>query len=64
MTEAEDDGHGSAPADGDEDEKATAAAGSSGDSSDTPARVLGGLALVLAIVGTGIAVVTGRRRSA
>lgn len=33
-------------------------------SSDTTARVLGGLALVVALAGAGIAIVTGRKRSA
>ncbi|MGO1166673.1 MAG: YcnI family copper-binding membrane protein [Janibacter sp.] len=65
VTEAQDGAHGAAAAGGEEDEKVTATAGSSADdSSDTPARVLGGLALVVAVVGAGIAVVTGRRRSA
>lgn len=48
---------------GDEEEATAATEPASENSSDTPARVLGGLALVVAVAGAGIAVVTGRRRS-
>lgn len=59
VTEAEEgDGHGDQA-----EPEATAAATSSPDSSDTVARVLGGLALAFAVLGTGIAAVAGRRRS-
>lgn len=65
VTAAEPDGHG-ATADKDEAEggdAATAAAQpASADSSDTLARVLGGLALVVALAGAGLAVI-GRRRA-
>lgn len=65
VTAAEEDGHGGT-ADKAEDEggeTATAAAEpASADSSDTLARVLGGLALVIALAGAGIAVI-GRRVS-
>lgn len=62
---AEGDGHDTEDAAEDKgDGDTTAATSSSGDSSDTPARVLGGLALVIALVGTGIAALAARRRSA
>lgn len=60
VTEAEEDGHGSAD---DEGEDVAASADSAAtDSSDTLARTLGGLALVVAVVGAGVAVI-GRRRA-
>lgn len=58
VTEAEEDGHGAAADDADE----AAAPAAKADSSDTLARVLGGLALAVAVVGAGVAVI-GRRRA-
>lgn len=63
VTEAEE-GHGHGAEEAAEDDDTTTAATASGDSSDTPARALGGLALVVALVGVGITALTGRRRSA
>lgn len=58
VTEAEEDGHGAA----DDTDETAAAQPAPADSSDTVARVLGGLALGVAVIGSGVAVI-GRRRS-